>query len=197
MNKQQGNAQSIVIIVLVIALIAALGYVFYMNVSERDAPAKETKSTSKVDNDDDQSSGSRLEVVEEDDYSFAVPEGFKKSSTQQYTYTASLDAVHTYINDDGDYFEVLKPAGAGGGYSADLFWEYTVSDGKLSVSKTEECAEGSFSCTADNSSLEGIISPTDSVKTDSSYYLAFGNKSDKSSADLAYVDNFLLNFRFK
>lgn len=201
MKKQSGSAHVIIVIVLVIALLGSLGFIFWQNFAAKDSDTKsDEKQTIKQEDkkkevsSEEAETTKKAEVIEEDDYSFTVVDGFKKSTKQMFIYSGSLKAVNTFMNDDGDYFEILVPRGGGGGFSADYFWRYTTEGSKISIKKADRCQADEFACTADNSSVEGII--FSSAEQDRKYYLAFGNKT-KNDIDLAFVDEFISTFSFK
>lgn len=192
MTSQKGFAHAFLIIGLVIALIGALGFVFWQNFIYEEPTSEKISIIKSEENGKTTESKQELVKVNEDDYSFSVANGFRESSEQMFTYTASLKAVNTYINDEGDYFEVLVPQGGGGGISGDYFWTYNVNNSKLSISKSDRCVGANFACTANNDSVEGIIS---SQSDNIDYYLAFGNKT-KNETKLAFVDKFVSTFQF-
>lgn len=192
MAQQNGSARTLLIIGLIAVLIATVGFVLWQNFSKTNNQADNSSvSTAKKDVNTNNEETSLL--VKEDAYSFAVPKGFYEETEQQFTYTASLKAKKTFVNDQGDYFEVLLPVGGGGGMSSDYSWSYDVTnDGKLSVAKSELCTENVVGCAINNTSVEGVIS---NKNNKDAYVLAFGNKV-KNETDLVFVDEFLSTFRF-
>lgn len=194
MKKQQGFAHAILIIGMAVALLGALGFIFWQNFIYEEPGATKTEIVKNENNNaQDLSDKSPAIIVDTQDYSLEVVDGFKASPEQMYTYTGSLKSVETFVNNEGDYFELLVSQGGGGGYSADYFWNYKVSDSKPLVAKSDRCLQGGFACTAENGSVEGIISEKDKLVD---YYFAFGNKS-KDEINLAFVDAFISTFRFK
>ena len=192
MKKQTGSASVVIVIVLVVILFAVLGYVFWQNISKTDSAPQQNNSSSVQP--ETPSEDEVLVTVDEARYAFTVPEGFKAADQQLYTYTGSLKAEKSFINDKGDYFEILVPYGGGGGLSADYHWSYKVfEDGSLSVLKGEICNGDEIGCSSDNSSLEGIVSNN---AGETQYYLAFGNRTKKTT-DLSFVDDFTSKLRFK
>ena len=192
MKKQTGSSSVIIIIVLIVALIAVLGYVLWKNISTPD-------STSQQDNSSTPQSKSAsveniLTVVDNNNYSLTVPNGFKEVGQQQYTYSASLKMEKSFTNDNGDYFEILSPHGGGGGFSSDYHWSYKLlENGNVSLVKGEICNGDEIGCSSDNSSLEGVVS---NEAGETEYFLAFGNRTKKAT-DLTYVDDFTATLRFK
>lgn len=181
MNTQKGFAHTILVITLIIAIIGVLGFIFWRNFVVQEPVAVNTENNTTP------------LVVDEDEYSFTVVDGFNESSEQMFTYTGSLRSVKTFVNEKGDYFEVLISHSAGGGISGDYRWTYTVEDSGLVVRKSDRCELGDFACTADNGSVEGFISHKDKTND---YYIGFGNKS-KNEINLEFVDKFISTFRFK
>jgi len=49
MNKQQGSAHLIIVVILVVALMGALGFIFWQNFVKEDAPKPESKSSRTID----------------------------------------------------------------------------------------------------------------------------------------------------
>lgn len=194
MNQQHGSVHTLFIIGLAAALTGALGFIFWQNFIREEPVVTETEIV-KSDNSDmvETVGDGGPQIVDEEGYSFDVVQGFEETSQQMFIFTASLKAERTFINESGDYFEVLVPVGGGGGYSADYFWGYDVEESRLIVAKSDRCAEGDFSCTASNGSVEGII--FDKAKS-ADYFLGFGNKS-KDEIDLGFVDKFISTFRLK
>lgn len=190
MNKQKGFAYAFLIIGLVVALIGALGFIFWQNFIHKVPTATKTEIVKSEDNSESSKNSAPLDV-DKDDYSFTIVDGFRESSEQMFTYTGSLKAVETFTSKDGDYFEVLSSYGGGGGISGDYFWGYDVKEGVVVVDKKPRCTQDSAFCFASNGSIEGIISNNPEM-----YYFAFGNKT-KNETDLAFVDKFVSTFRLK
>jgi len=189
-QKQIGSAHVVVIIILVVAVLGLLGFVFWRNFIYRE-PSTTQSSTSNTSQGVETKTSTPVTKVDENEYSFTVVEGFSESTEQQFTYTGSLKAVKTFLNKDGDYFEVLINTGDGSGISGDYFWGYDVQNGVVVLDKIPRCTEDSAFCFADNGSVEGIISNKPEM-----YYFAFGNKT-KNEINTDYVDKFVSTFKFK
>jgi len=191
---QKGSTHVVIIVILVVALVAALGWIFWQNfIQSKNADTKTvtTQSQSETSQPERNTKPASV-VVDKDDYSFTVVDGFKEVSEQMFTYTGSLEATNTFINEEGDYFEVLTPNDVPGGIASDYSWSYEIKGGKPIVEKDERCSAG-FGCSASNGSVEGLISGKDN---EGNYYFSFGNKS-KNTVELSFVDDFLSTFRFK
>jgi hypothetical protein len=189
-QKQTGSANIVVIIILVMAVLGLIGFVFWQNFIYKE-PLSTQDSAANIASNTDTDVNTPLVKVDENDYSFTVVEGFSESKTQQFTYTGSLKAEKTYVNKEGDYFELLSSNGGGGGISGDYFWGYEVQNDIIVLDKKPRCIEDSAFCFANNGSVEGIISNKPNM-----YYFAFGNKT-KNEIDTNYVDTFISTFKFK
>jgi hypothetical protein len=192
--SQKGSTHVVIIVILVVALLGVLGFVFWQNFMQANTHNGNDNDAT-VDTQEDNNAIAPEEspvIVNNDSYSLTIPDGFSELTEQLFTYTGSLKAVNTFQNEQGDYFEVLTPVGDGGGISSDYSWTYGVENGKLSITKSERCIEG-VGCTAGNGSVEGIISDQSG---EYEYYFAFGNKSS-DNIDLAFVDEFVSTFQFK
>lgn len=191
--SQKGSAHVVIIVILVVALLGALGFVFWQNYLKGPSETSNSNDNSTVQTNDKDKVKKTPVLVDEEGYSFTVAEGFHESSEQMFTHTASLKALKTFVNDQGDYFEVLTAYGGGGGISADYVWNYSVHGNTISVEKSDRCMADSIGCSHTNNSVEGIIVDKNQK---SNYYLAFGNQQ-KSDIDLGFVDTFTSTFRFK
>lgn len=201
-STQQGSTHAVVVVCLALALLTALGWIFYQNFIYKETPKKDTDLVVvEKDNEGDSDDSAKLEKVTTSDYTFELPKRFSKVSEQQFTTTASLKAEASYLDQEtGDYFEVLKPAGAGGGMSADAFWSYSIGGGGAIVVEDrslEQCKSGDFGCTNGNGSTEAIVTPNESIKSESSYYLAFGNTKREDVSKLDFINDILDSFSFK
>ncbi len=195
-SQQSGFAHAFLIIGLVVALIGALGFVFWQNFIYEEPVVTKTEVVTESPKKEEKTVTPAIrqpEIVNEDEYSLTVVKGFDESSTQMFTYTGSFEAVKTFVNEEGDYFEVLVPKGGGGGMSADYFWSYAVNGANLSLKKSDRCNDGSFACTAGNGSVEGIISSQDRAQK---YTFDFGNKT-KNETNLSFVDEFISSLQLK
>ncbi|MDX2776617.1 hypothetical protein PV379_04605 [Streptomyces caniscabiei] len=192
--SQKGSAHVVIIAILVVALLGTLGFVFWQNFMNKDTSDTNNSNDSSTTQTGDKERNKKTPVlINEDGYSFAVAGGFKESSEQMFTHTASLKALKTFMNDQGDYFEILTAYGDGGGISADYFWNYSAQENTILVERSDRCMGDSIGCTHANNSVEGIISDKNKK---SNYYLAFGNQQ-KSDIDLGFVDTFTSTFQFK
>jgi hypothetical protein len=189
-QNQIGSAHVVIVIILIVAIMGLLGFIVWQKFIYKQPTTIETNTTDTFQKVDTKTE-TPLVKVDEKDYSFTVVEGFSESTEQQFTYTGSLKATKTFVNKDGDYFEVLSHYGDGGGMSADYFWGYTIQNGSVALDKKPQCTESSSFCTADNGSVEGVIS-----NTPDKYYFAFGNKT-KNEMNLEYVDKFISSVKFK
>lgn len=189
-SKQTGSAHVIIVVILILALVGTLGFIFWQNFIHKEA-ATTQKNTSNTSQEVNTKAEASTVKVDENDYSFTVVEGFSESTEQQFIYTGSLKAAKTFVNKEGDYFEILTPYGGGGGISGDYFWGYAVQDGKVGLDKKPRCTEANSFCFANNGSVEGIIS-----NSPDTYYFAFGNKT-KNEMNIDYVDKFISTFKFK
>lgn len=195
--NQKGSAHVVVTVCLTLALVTALGWIFYQNFIYKDQARKETDLLVVEKDTKEEEDVPETTLVRKSGYAFKLPIGFKEVDDQQFSYTASLKAEHSYLEEEtGRYFEVLKPSGPGGGISADIFWSYELDDKKISVRdrSLDLCAKESFSCTNGNGSLEIIVSPKN--KDEVTYYFAFGNKTSESTTDSHYIDTILDSFVF-
>lgn len=193
MKTQKGFAHAFLIIGLILALVGALGFLFWQNFIYKESVAtNEPIVTAKKDESKVKDQNQKALTISGDDYSFKAPEGFTESQEQKFTFTATLKAVKTIVNKEGDYFEVLTISGDGG-YSADYLWEYTVKNGKLIVEKANRCSGTDFHCAGENDSIEGVIS---SQNGEGKYYFAFGNKT-RNETDLVFVDEIVSTFSLK
>jgi hypothetical protein len=189
-QNQYGSAHVVVIIILVIAVLGLVGFVFWQNFIHKESMTKQSNGSNLFQDVDTKVDVPSIKV-DENEYSFTVVEGFSESTTQQFTYTGSLKAVKTFVDKNGDYFEVLSTDGGGGGISGDYFWGYEVQNDMVVLDKKPRCAEDSAFCFANNGSVEGIISNKPDM-----YYFAFGNKT-KNEINTDYVDKFISTFKFK
>lgn len=193
-SKQPGSAHVIITVIIVIALLGALGFIFWQNFMKAEPLNTNTETSTKTE----EKKGpvvvepKRAQVVDKEGYSFTVVDGFKKSNEQMFTYTGGLTADTTYVNDSGDYFEVLTVT-AGSGIDSDYSWEYSFDGSKLMITESARCGGEGIGCSDENDSVEGIISNKDGVTV---YYIAFGNKS-KNDINLSYVKQFASTFKLK
>lgn len=194
MTSQKGSVHVIIIIGLVALLLGSLGFIFWQNFIQNSGNSKTGKNVS-IERIEESTATvpKQTDTVDETDYSFSAVNGFKSSPTQMFEYTASLKAQTTYVNDAGDYFEVLTPFGGGGGINADYFWSYEFDGSRLSINESERCVGEGIGCLNNNGTVEGIISDKTS---NTKYYLAFGNKT-KNDTDLTFVNEFASTFKFK
>lgn len=195
MNTQKGSAHVVIVVSLVVLLIGSLGFVFWQNFIQTDDNKEKTEkvATREQAAEPVASDPKKAETVDETGYSFEVVDGFSKSSEQMFVYTGGLKAQTTYVNDAGDFFEVLTLFGGGSGINADYFWKYDFNGSQLSITESDRCTGEGIGCLNKNGTVEGIISGNTS---NLEYYLAFGNKT-KNDTDLTFVRKFTATFRFK
>ena len=194
MRKQLRSTPVKIIITLALLLLGVAAFLLWQNFIQHNEGDETSDVQIATPDDRVVSDPKKVPVaIDEADYSLALVDGFNEVPNQLFEYTASLKAVKTFQNADGDYFEILVPYGGGGGVSSDYAWSYTVNGSRPLIEKSSRCTGSVIGCTATNGSVEGIIFSKDKTRD---YYFAFGNKT-KDKIDLVFVDTFISTFQFK
>jgi hypothetical protein len=119
-SENHGSVLIVIIIIAAVVVLGGLGYVLWQNYASKGTAAERKVDSSGLD------VAAEPDLFETDNYSLVVVDGFEQSSEQMFTYTASYEAVSTFVDAEGDYFEILAHFGGGGGHSGDYFWTYEV-----------------------------------------------------------------------